>query len=276
MIVVLAELGGKKLLGKARELADASGDRVLALVREGGEIDPQHLVYLGADEVLTCKASATSGLAWTAIFLELLKKETILLIMLPSNLFSNEVLGGVGYALGDKCCFLDDAEMIDASSLSKSFRDLGVVVKRAVLENKVALTSIKLSSVPEPFEDTSRYGKVKSFELHSHAGDGQDLDFGIIQSSANFCILLGTDDPKLAELAKKMGEKYGANVRGMSGKVQVVYSSCLAIEVKSRMDELPVFKGPLLALNSAKAPIFSVADTAAVSEDVERVLELML
>jgi hypothetical protein len=276
MIIVFAELGGRKLLGKARELADASGDRVLALARQDNERDPQSLVHLGADEVLTCKVGETSGMAWMSIFLELMKKETVRLVMLPSDLLCNEVLGGLSYALGQKGTVMDDVELLEATSASKSFKDLSVALRRVIPESKVALFSVKLSSVPEPFEDSSRYGKISSMELHSQVGGLSELDTEDLQSSDVLSILLGSDDPKLNELANRLGEKWDAPVRQMSGKIEVVYGPCLAVEVKSRLNDLPEFKGSLFAINSTKAPITSIADAASVTSEIEKVLELML
>ena len=72
MIIVFCELGGEGLLGKAREIADSAGSKVLALISEES-VDPQRLIHLGADEVL--KSSVNEMSDWIEIISDLITSE---------------------------------------------------------------------------------------------------------------------------------------------------------------------------------------------------------
>lgn len=276
MIVVFCQNGGEKLLGKARELADASGDRVLALLQKD-ETDAQSLIYLGADEVLT--SSANGVLSWTNSIIELVKSDSkIQSIIFPSNLFCNAIMGGVYASLSERVgTFYDNAELFDGSSVSRSHYDMGVASQKRLVENELVLVSMKLASVPTPFEDSSRYGKIKDMQYKPDLDDdslGSIADYR--SSSDSLTILLGSEDQELRALAEKVAEKYHASLEQLSGAVQVVYGPCLAIEVKSRLRDLPEFKGQLISINILKAPISTISDSSAITESVAQVLEALL
>lgn len=65
-IAVFSELGGEGLLGKARELADETGDKVLALCSTRDSDQQQRLIHLGADEVVVCPVSSLGH--WLPLF----------------------------------------------------------------------------------------------------------------------------------------------------------------------------------------------------------------
>lgn len=277
MILVFCEFGGQKLLGKARELADMSGSRVLALTRENG-LDTQSLISLGADEVLTCSADRTQE--WVDVISDLVRKSRGLRItMFASNRICDSIMSGVYAECADNIgTYFDGIDRIEGDSLSKSFPEFGVRANDQLSEEKVALVSVKLSSVPEPFEEGSRYGKVTKIPFTTAPKD--DVRLSTISDcrgvSSILTILLGSNDPKLLDLCDKVAQKYFAIVKEVSGRVQVVYGPCLAVEVKSKLGQLPNFKGPLISINSARAPVTLVSDLAGISEDIEGVLEGLL
>ena len=277
MILVFCEFGGKKLLGKARELADLTASRVLALAGEK-ETDTQNLISLGADEVFTCFADGISE--WVDLISDLVRKTSGLRIAIfPSNRICDSIMAGVYFECSDKVgAYLDGADRIVEGDISKSFPELGLRATSQLVENKVNLASVKLSSIPEPFEEGTRYGKVSA--LPSRTSNRDELRLSTIGDcrgvSSILTILLGSKDQRLQELSERIAEKYMTRVKYVSGKTQVVYGPCLAIEVRSRVGDLPEFKGPLLSVNSTKAPVTALSDLAGVSEDVEAVLEGLL
>ena len=101
MIVVLAELGGERLLGKARELADYQGVRVLAVCSEEHKSQAQRYISLGADEVETFPANNVGE--WIEIFVNLVKSSNNLkMIILPSNIVGNLILGAVSARIPER------------------------------------------------------------------------------------------------------------------------------------------------------------------------------
>ena len=152
-----------------REIADSSGDRVLALVAEDS-IDPQQLIYFGADEVLHSSVNEVGD--WIEIISDLVRTENKLrLVMFPSNIISNVIMGAVYSRARDKVgYYLDDADLVEGTTVAKSFDATGFAIQRNAEKNITGLVSLKVSSIPQPFEDTSRYGKKRAISTQKSVG----------------------------------------------------------------------------------------------------------
>ena len=92
MIVVFCELGGSRLLGKAREIADTTGDKLVALTSEKSEERQQKLIHLGADEVIGCAIDNLSD--WIPVISGILESVSdVKMIVFPSNSTANILMG---------------------------------------------------------------------------------------------------------------------------------------------------------------------------------------
>lgn len=286
IIIVFAEVGGRRLLGRAREIADSLGFRVLAVCSRDIANKAQELIWLGADEVISFNAVSVND--WSKVLAYLIRNEKqTKFVLFPSNPIANAILGST-YALASERIgsFADGVEKFNDQGASKVLHPSEIILQTAASSEKVSMWSVKLNSVPEPFEDSSRYGKTRDLELPK---DSQNPGSPSIENSKSFrdrssilTLLLGRNfheglgapqKLKLDELAKK----YSGILLEMSGSVQVVYGPCLAIEIGSSERELPEFQSDLLSINSSKnAPITAIAKLSATSPDVGKVIEELL
>lgn len=286
IIIVLAEVGGRRLLGKAREIADSLGFRVVAVCSRNNADKAQELISLGADEVISFNAESVND--WSKVLAYLIRNEKqTKFVLLPSNPIANAILGST-YALASERIgsFADGVEKFNDQGASKVLHPSEIILQTAASSEKVSMWSVKLNFVPEPFEDSSRYGKTRTLELPK---DAQIPNSPSIENSRSFrdltsilTILVGRNfyeglgapqKQKLHELAKK----YSGTLLEISGSVQVVYGPCLAIEIGSSERELPEFQSDLLSINTSKdAPISTIAKLSAASPDVGKVVEELL
>lgn len=288
IIGVLADLGGERLLGKAREIADSQGYGVLAICPENKKSDANRLIGLGADEVQICQASDTAD--WIGVLSDLIKARSaeLRILLLPSNILANFILGGLCIAAAPRVGqVLDCAESVSEFGASKSLKSVPAVLSVRASEDKVSIYSVSLAPVPEPFEDSARYGKIGTFSSSlkeaRHARSIPISDFGspYLDSSTRLTLIVGRNcrsSPKRDENLKKIASRYEAIVvkeEEMSGRV--VYGACLAIEVSSPVRDLPELQGTVISINSdRKSPISQVADVAVISQDIDGILERLL
>jgi hypothetical protein len=276
LIIVFCEFGGESLLGKAREIADSAGDRVLALISEDS-IDPQRLIYLGADEVLRSKVGEQGN--WIQVISDLISNESkVRMTLFPSGVTSNVIMGAVySRARGKIGCYLDEADLADSINVAKPFDTTGFALLKNLKENTVCLVSLKINSLPRPFEDTSRYGKTREIQLKKAAEvfpTLHDAPEATLSSSDEITILVGaSSDDGVNKLAQKLADKYHAKMRKYSGVIEVVYGPCVAIELNDKLRDLPEFKGDLLSLNSKSAPINAISDVAVINPEIPKILE---
>lgn len=275
MIDVFCEFGGDGLLGKARELADSVGDKVTAIV-SSKDSDPQRLVYLGADEVQKCSASEPNQ--WIDIFSSILSSEASpKLILFPSTIVCNTIMGAV-YSIANEqvSSYCDATELLESSTATKPLVGTGYAVQKTFVD-KVSLVSMNISSVSPPFEDSSRYGKVKDFEMKKENRSASvKINVASGTESNKLTILTSPESSQAVnKLSEKIGKKYGARVLKFSGLIEVIYGPCISIGIESRVRDLPKFEGYLIAINSKNAPISTIADAVVVSEDIEKVLSAM-
>jgi hypothetical protein len=272
MIGVFCEEGGHLLLGKAREIADDLGDRVLAFATDGDSESLQKLIYLGADEVLS--VSLTRSIQWAPVISHYLSTErSVRMMIFPSNPNSNALMGLICGSIPDKVSFvLDDAVSLTVEVATKRFES-NLLIEKRIASEKTALVSLQNASVAIPFEDSSRFGKIKTLEVPNDQGDTL-FPLNGESNSRKLVVLLGkgTSD-KTAQLATRVASKYGGDVKTISGKIDIIYGPCLAVEVTSKVKDLPEFKSDLIAISSGKFPINSIAEVSAISEDLDGILE---
>jgi electron transfer flavoprotein alpha subunit len=274
LIVVFAELGGEKLLGKARELGDSSALRVVAVCSAASK-KSEKLISLGADEVVTHTASTVSE--WAEVLSSMLREDSkIKYILFPSNLIADMILGSVYAKSKERIGSFLDGAVLSENGASKDF--FGSVLEAKNATDKVSIFSLQTGSVSEPFEDTSRYGKT--VESPVRVTPSKNLrtpklsDYSVqdhLDSSSSITLLVGagfSNSSALGELASKLRSR----LIKLSGAVEEIYGPCLAIEVSSALRELPDFRGDLVSINSREAPISSVANLSVVTQDVEKVI----
>jgi len=275
MITVFCDLGGHVLLGKAREIADEIGDRVSALTSSEDPDQNQKLVYLGADEVLV--SSITELGDWVpTISMYITSESSLRAIIFPSESRSNTLMGMIYATIPDKIsAYLEEVTALSGDEVGKKF-DSSVMIQKRFSSEKTALVSLDKTSISEPFEDTSRFGKIKSLEA-VHDGNRYELSFSGLKSPSETLVVLiasGLSESKM-QLADRLAEKYKGVVRIMSGIVQTIYGPCVTIDVRSKLRELPEFKKELISISSRKLPVDSISELYAVSPDVDQILKTM-
>jgi len=279
--VLLAESGGERLLGKAREIANSLGCRVVAVCSEKRKNASDKFVQLGADEVITYGIDAIN--LWARGLAQLIDEANeARFVILPSNIPGNIVFGILATLQEKRIgAVMDNVEFISEIEIGKTIHPSGAKLAIKPSSELLTVCTVKLSSVSPPYGDPSRHGKVRErivdFSRYS-PGLGLPEDFAnYLNHSRKLTILIGKKfnetNGKKSDLAL-IERKYDARLIEMSGRVQVVYGPCLAIEVESRSSELPEFHGDLISLNSREGfPIQRIADSSFVSADLNSVIE---
>ena len=270
MIAVFCGLGGHALLGKAREIADETGERVAAFASIGSE-NTQKLIYLGADEVLV--SPVTSMGEWVPTISKYISSEASLkVVIFPSGIFSNALMGMIYATIPEKISvYLEDVTDFSTDGATKKFYNSLEIVK-GLSSERTALISVDKTSVSEPFEDTARFGKTKTLDVVLKGSPLPSSD--VMSQSETLVVLLGSEvSESTARLANRVAEKYRGVFRVMSGKVQIVYGPCLAVEVQTKLRDLPEFRGELISISRKKLPIDSISELAAITPDLDRLLQ---
>lgn len=282
IIAVLADLGGERLLGKAREIADSLGYRVLALRQNSRKADANRLIALGADEVETYQVNSASG--WVTSITELAKRRSDLrIILLPSHIVGNYIAGGLSVSLSNSVGkMLDRVDAMTELVASKSIPSCPATLTADLIDGKISIFSMILETLPEPFEDSSRHGKISSFDFSSPANRPNLLlrEFGakFLESSSKLTMLLGraTANSSLDRgLLTQLASQYNAEVlEEQSAGGRTIYGTCIAIQVDAHTNELPEFQGELISLNSDRnARIIQISDYFVVSKDLNQVVK---
>ncbi len=229
------------------------------------------LIHLGADEVVSCSIENSSD--WILVISEVIRSESnVRMVIFPSNSSANILMGILYSSVKVKISsFLDGAKAIDADSISKQFEDSFFLQKR-LSPDKTALVSLKLTSFAEPFEDASRYGKIRSIP---RVNSERVIPFPLTSdSSSKLTVLVGRGtSEKTLNPAKRLAEKYHGEMKPSSGKVEVIYGPCIAVEISTRLRELPEFKGELISIAEKNLPIGTIAEVAVVTPELDSVLE---
>jgi len=93
-------------------------------------------------------------------------------------------------------------------------------------------------------------------------------------SSGRLTVLVGRGtDEKTTILAKHLADKYHGEMKIQSGKVEIIYGPCIAVEVSTRLRDLPEFKGELISVAARKVPIGSIAEVDVVTPELDSVIE---
>jgi hypothetical protein len=276
LIVVFAELSGEKLLGKAREIADSVGDRVLALCSV--EADAQKLIYVGADEVQRVEVEEPGD--WVSIISDLFQNEPgIRSIIFPFNVVTSAIAGAL-YARERKSIesFMDGADYFDGLMIARSLDSSDYAFQKGAgreePQKKTIVLTINVASVAPTFEDSSRYGKIREVLVRKKS----ELSFSLedapekpLNSLNELTVIVG--DEELRESAEKFSQRYGARFLMYSSEIEVIYGPCVAIEVSEKLRNLPEFKGDLISLNTKHSAINTISDLTVVSAEIDRVIE---
>jgi electron transfer flavoprotein alpha subunit len=286
--VVFAEFGGEKLLGKAREVADSLGLRVLAVCssEHGTDEFAQRLISLGADEVMKYRSPA-NVFEWSEALSSLLKSQVQTKFLFAARGLITDAILGRFYALSKDqiASFGTGIDSLSENEAAKNLRSWGASLRFTVNDHdKAHIFSFKSGSVPEPFEDTSRYGKISEAKAKSSAsGKSSPKTVGLqredyCDSSGILTLLLGETYARKEtglRAAQRVASKYKGNIVIKSSKVEDIFGPCLAIDVEARHEsELPRFHEDLIAINSSEDQAISrMADISAITEDIPKVLE---
>ncbi|MHB1907259.1 MAG: hypothetical protein ACYCQJ_00145 [Nitrososphaerales archaeon] len=268
MIVVLSEFGGDRLLGKAREVADSNGYSVVALCSSRrNEEATRRLIYLGADEIVKIQ-DAQSIADWASALGSCVDEKTRLVIV-AAGTFCDAILARA-YALSKSKVrtFATGVDSIEESKMTKSLRSWGAVVEFP-RSDKITFASLRLTSFPEPFEDSSRYGKVRESSIP--LAEGEPLSGSYLDSSSVLTFLVG-DTSIDQDLLSKIASRYNARIVMLDPKIEDIYGHCVAIGV--RENSLPRFHGELISLDSVQGSAISkIADQTILTEDLKQALK---
>jgi hypothetical protein len=288
LLVVFAEFGGERLLGKARELADSLGLRVLAICSSETGTDEfcNKVIALGADEVTKYRNPSTI-FEWSEALSALLKSQKqIRFLLANSGVFSDTILGRVYEFAKDRIgSFATGIDSLSENEATKNLRSWGGSIGFRVAEDgRANVFSFKSISVPEPFQDTSRYGKISEFEFKSSLTKKNSPAVASLgkeqysDASSFLTLLLGRDLAKNeteVKAVQNVASKYKASFIIQSSKIEEIYGPCLAIEVQGwQQRELPRFHEELIAISSnSDLAITRVADTSVTNDNVVDILK---
>lgn len=282
LIVVLAEYGGERLLGKAREIADMMGYKVLAICSKKNEAVAQRLIRLGADEVEMYDINAAEEMKQVVNQI-IEKRKDIRSIFLPGNFSGNLILGALAASQRERSfVVVDDIDSISEYEITKVLHPSEAALSIKLEEEKVALCSLRLSSVSSPYDDSSRNGSVQTVPFYpKKLESGNEPNLKQLRSSCSeLTILVGADaskNPELMSRLQELAKKLHAKITIISGFVQVIYGPCFAIGVESRLGELPEIQGDLTTLNSTDgSPIHQIANLSVISSNFQDVVGEML
>jgi electron transfer flavoprotein alpha subunit len=285
--LVLAEFDGEKLLGKAREIADSMGFRVLALCSsERGADFAQKLISLGADEVISY-SNLTDVFEWSKAVSSLLNaNREIRFVFAISGIINDAILGRVYASLSNRVnSFATRIDSINEIEATKNLRTWGASLHFRISgeEDKVSLFSFKPFSIPYPFEDPSRPGKVTEVEFKSEASAKKSPKTAGLEkecfsdSGSILTILVGKAVARgraQLEAAQRIASKYYGTLLTTDEKVQDVYAPCLAIKIEDRRaKDLPRFHEELISVTDSEGQVIStVADTSIVAVNITDIL----
>ncbi len=270
---MFSELGGDGLLGKARELADETGDRVLALTSAKESEKQQKLIHLGADEVLVCPVKDLGD--WVPIISKYATSDDGLkTVIFPSGNSSNSLMGMIYGVISERISpYFEDVQSLSGNEVAKNFEG-SLVIQKQLSSEKIALISLDRPSFAEPFEDAMRFGKIKNLPEGFIPNNSSVSSFPeILSNSKRLVVLLGQGLDSTAVLANQLAEKYRGIAKVLSGKIEIIYGACVAIEVPSKLRELPEFRGELISISSKRLPINDIAELSVVTSEVDRLLE---
>jgi hypothetical protein len=278
-IFVLANYGGKNLLGKARELGDAWGDKVVAFTFKDSQEEMEEMIHLGADEVLHSEINDIRDIIST-VFEQVRSDSSSKMVLFPSTTFSNAYMGML-YSYGRELfsLFEDQVEFVDEIFVGKRFGGSQLSIQKKPVPGKIVLCSLRQSTVSPPFEDVTRYGKIRSLKPKSEAGSQlTSYSESIVKPSSEILTILigGNVQSKTEELAALVVEKYGGYSKSYTGKIEVVYGPCIAIEVGQRLRDLPEFKSELISISKAPLPISTISDTSIITSEIDAVLDELI
>lgn len=282
MILVFTEFNGERVLGKARELAEALGRKVVA-ISAGDHDSAQKLVHLGADEVLL-HSNPESVFDWTEILSSFLNEKTPSFLLGGSGILTDSIFGRV-YAISKAKvgAFATGMDTMNETLATKIMRSWNSTLAFSVesLNGKSNIFSLKVASIPEPFEDTSRYGKI-SERSFTRTNESDSPKFTVknddVDESGVLSLMLGKElaqEPKgeARRAIELLVKKYNAKL--VEEEWSEIYGNCVAFGVETtNQKEFPEFHGELIALvRSDLAAITRVASTTYLTNEISAVIE---
>ncbi|MFI5420013.1 MAG: hypothetical protein ACHQ1H_03510 [Nitrososphaerales archaeon] len=278
-IFVLGNYGGKNLLGKARELGDAWGDKVVAFTFKDSREEMEEMIHLGADEVLHSEIDDIRDIVST-VFEQVRLDSSSKVVLFPSTTFSNGIMGML-YTRGKELfsLFEDQVELVEENFVGKRFGGSQLAFQKKAVPGKVVLCSLRQSAVSPPFEDITRRGKIRSLRPNSEAGSQlTSYNEVVVKPRTDILTILigGNVQRKTNELATGVAEKFGGYSKSYISKIEVVYGPCIAIEVGQRLRDLPEFKSDLISISKAPLPINTISDISIITSEIDAVLEKLI
>ena len=225
------------------------------------------MIYLGADEVVKIK-DAESVTDWAHALSSCLDERTRFVIVGAGTLCDAILTGAYALSKNKGGTFATGVDSIEETKITKSLRSWGAVVEFP-RSDEITFASLHLTSFPEPFEDRSRYGKVR--ETNIPLTGGESLSGNYLDSSSVFTFLIG-DASIDQDLLSKIASRYNVRIVRLDPKVEDIYGHCVAIGVRENL--LPRFHGELISLDSVQGSAISrIADQTILTEDLKQVLK---
>jgi electron transfer flavoprotein alpha subunit len=313
-VLIFAETTGKKihpvvyeLLGKGRELADALGADLSALLLTGEDLNSEELIYHGADKVFFQKDhrfSLPNEIIFKVAAVELITEEQPEVFLIGATPFGRSLAPRIAMALRTgltaDCTGLEIDEEGNLVQIRPAFS--GNILAHIKTRTRPQMATVRYKEMPEARRDTERAGLVieKEFNLPS-AETGVKVTKELESSEVNLAeaeIVVsggrGLKDPKdlglLSELAELLHGEVGASrplvdEGWINRDHQVGYSGnrvkpriYIACGISGQSQHLAGMKdsGTIVAINKdPSAPIFKLADYGIVGDLYEVMPELI-
>lgn len=158
-------------LGKARELADRLGARVLC-AWPGSEEEGQGLVHRGADELILLEGRDPTARALKATLEALVRERRPEMLLLAATPLGQELAGRLAASLSvGAMANCVDLDLYEAARLlvGKRRAHQGAVVEQLTVPRaRPQIATLRPGAVRAPWPDDSRYGRVSRFPLRPH------------------------------------------------------------------------------------------------------------
>lgn len=248
---------------------------MIALGLSNGPTNADSLIRFGADEVVQFDYPKVGG--WPLLISNFINSESGLrMVIFPSDIMTNALMGMILASIPEKISsYLEDADSLNSDESAKRL-DGFLLIQKGTPEGKTRLASLKLSSVPEPFEDSSRSGKVRAVAADGEKGVPPPPPIMHSWSTVPVILVGQGVTEETTKLASQLAQKYSGVLRFLSGKMEVVYGPCIAIEVSAKLRDLPEFKADLISISSKKLPINSIAEISAVTPELDKLLKILV
>lgn len=299
IVVVVEHLQGQvaevtlELLGKARALAGATGDAVVALLLGGGDLTGQ---LGGADKILQVGDPALNEFVpslWTAAAAEVLKGRSPRAVLVGNTSMGMDLAPALASAMGAPLLSYCQELEPSGGSLVATCSLYGGKVNAEVEVSVTAVYTVQAGSFPADAGRSGGAAQVESASASAAAGGvrfkqliaPEEADVDITRSDILVSIGRGIGDQANIELAEELAESLGAAVSasrplidsGWMPKSRQVGKSGLTVKPKCYLacgisgapEHLEGMRDSalIIAINTDEgAPIFDVAHYGAVAD----------